>query len=190
MRKIPSSEENPLDNILIGVCEVVEPAFAAVPGMTPNLITLMSGIAAVAAVPYLRQHRLTPFILLWILSYFLDCLDGLYAREHDMCTELGSTLDHTKDVLSYIMAIYIIHQTIHVTPMTYFVMAVFFGLSLIHLGTQEVVKEVKTKESSLAPLKAIAWNDIQTTKWFGTGTFVAVFLLAITYSVRTNGWKY
>ncbi len=189
MRKIPSSKENPIDDILIEVCEHIEPIFAAVPSMTPNKITLMSGIVAVAAIPYLRQHRLTPFILLWIISYFLDNLDGYYARKHKMCTELGSTYDHTKDVLSYILALSVIHETIHVTPLTYFIMAVFFALSLVHLGTQEMVKEVKTKESSLAPLKSIAWNDIQTTKWFGTGTFVAVFLLAITYSVRNNGWK-
>ncbi len=189
MRKIPSAEENPIDNVLIGVCETVEPIFAAVPGMSPNAITLMSGTAAIVAVFHLQEHRLRPFLVYWVISYTLDCLDGLYAREHNMCTEFGSTLDHTKDVLSYILAIYTIHQTIRVTPLTYSLMAVFFGLSLIHLGTQEKVKKVKTKESSLAPLKSLAWDDIQTTKWFGTGTFVMAFLIAVTYSVRTYGWK-
>ena len=81
---------------------VVDPLveFAASNGVTPNAVTLLSLLVALAAGTLL--YAATPVTyavasVLVILNGFLDVLDGELARRTDNATERGDLLDHAVD---------------------------------------------------------------------------------------------
>lgn len=63
---------------------------------TPNMITTLSLVTVVLAIYYTFINTRIASAMI-VLSYALDCADGMYARRYDMCSVFGMVYDYVKD---------------------------------------------------------------------------------------------
>lgn len=68
--------------------------------ITPNLITLVSTICTTASIYYLNMDNFKYFLILYILGYFFDCMDGRMARKYKQGSTLGMVLDSSSDIVT------------------------------------------------------------------------------------------
>ena len=88
MRKIHPEYENPIDHVLLHLCEMVAPWFRRL-NVTPNILTTISNAwAGVCVYAILHREAGVAAVTYWV-AYFFDCLDGHYARKYKMVTVLG-----------------------------------------------------------------------------------------------------
>ncbi len=68
-----------------------------VPGLTPNVLTMLSLLSGVAVLPaFYWDHHATALVLI-LLTGYLDCLDGALARRTGVQSESGAVLDSIAD---------------------------------------------------------------------------------------------
>lgn len=193
-RKIPSHQENPVDDALIRLAELTAPAFKAT-GHTPNMLTAYSMALGLAAVWALAADWAPwTFAALWMASYFFDCADGFYARAYGMVSAGGDLFDHIKDVVVYVLLVAVAAwKFVGVVPWPTLVgvgaaVAAFLALSTVHLGCQEALfsgtVDGDGNKGVLAGLKGVCANPsrwIRWTRWVGVGTLNVVTVLAVVY---------
>ena len=85
--------------------------------LKPNHITTFGIILNASALMNLLNYKFIIFILLFFMAYFCDILDGVYAREFNMETEVGKKYDKIADWLKLIST-YIIFSTLYKNKIT------------------------------------------------------------------------
>ena len=199
MRKIEKNYENFFDDFLIDIAEYVSPFFYKL-NFTPNDITTLSLITGLASVYFLYKQNIVLFSILWIVSYFFDCLDGHFARKYDMVTKFGDLYDHVKDIsvlLLLTIVLFIIFRQKKYFYHAFVVIIIFLILSNIHLTCQQTLyKGANSNDEFLDFLKYIyiklGINDenckevIQYTKYFGVGTLHLIVVLSTIFLTFTN----
>jgi phosphatidylglycerophosphate synthase len=189
MRKISAVYENPIDDLLLSLCDYITPICFSL-SLTPNHITALSLLIGFASAYYIYQKDFKTGAILFGLSYFLDCLDGHYARAYNMETEFGDWFDHISDAAKSIAIIYALYKVNSDKLKKYYIYLVFFLIiQTMHLGCQEKIAAT-TKSSSIAFSKilCVAHNGIDMikyTKYFGCGTMNLILGLFI-YNFGTD----
>lgn len=190
MRKIPSEYENPFDDTLLNICEDVAPTFHSY-GFTPNMITTLSNISAILVVILLLKANYIWASVLFIISYFFDCLDGHIARKYNQVSVFGDYYDHISDWIKLILILftmYWINSEKFMEILPFIIIANI--LMCIHLGYQEKYHD-KPDSYMLEQTKLFAPGDpndkkmigriMEYTKYVGSGTFNLVIALSILY---------
>jgi phosphatidylglycerophosphate synthase len=195
--KIPVECENPFDVILYKFADYISP-YAKYLGFTPNAVTSLSNIFGMITVILLLKSYYILAILTFILSYFLDCLDGHMARKYKMYSKYGDLYDHISDIfrsiLIYGTLIYIDYKKFLV--MLPLLIILFIGIN-IQLGCQELYYDKNDSASlsftkKLCPVqnsndKELLINVMKYTKYLGTGTFnLYVCLIFLYYWMNKN----
>jgi hypothetical protein len=191
MRKIPDNIENPIDDILLNICEDVSPTFYN-NGYTPNMITTLSIISTIIVVLLLLNANYIWAAIFYLIAYFFDCLDGHYARKYNMVTVFGDYYDHISDLLKIIAVLSTMYYIDSKKFMTILpIIIIFFILSTIHFGCQELYYNSSESETlnftkNLCPIdeennKNYIKNKMYITKFFGMGTFQFILILSIIY---------
>ena len=182
-RKIPNSLENPLDNLLIELCEPTTKFFRLL-GFNPNDITTLSFLFGLLAILFLYRNKPILSVVCYFISYFFDCADGYHARRYKMCTKFGDMYDHVKDITINITFItLLVSRNKHkLTSIQWILVALFFSFlivgQILYFASQERYYNklhkipslrwlgflVKTKEDAIKTLK---WS-----RYFGCGTFI------------------
>ena len=85
--------------------------------LKPNHITTFGIILNASALMNLLNYEFIIFILLFFMAYFCDILDGVYAREFNMETEIGKKYDKIADWLKLIST-YIVFSTLYKNKIT------------------------------------------------------------------------
>lgn len=181
MRKIPYDLENPIDNIILQYG--VEPiqSFLYKLRITPNTITVIGLFFGLMSSYYFNISRYNISASLWFLSYYMDCIDGYYARTYNMETEFGDFLDHTSDLFKSIIMVYLMYKKDRKKLLKIiFYLSIPFVLMLIHLGCQQRLKNGDKKEL-LDVLSNFCPNTsyIHFFKYFGSGTVIIIFSICI-----------
>lgn len=192
VKKLDDKYENPIDVLSYKLCEIVDPAFAAVKA-TPNHITTISLIFGLLCVYYMNpkhKNKQLAFACYW-LSFFFDCLDGYHARKHKMLSKVGDMYDHYSDMIKHILIYYMLYINLTKKKFIYFnliVGIVFIGL-LVQMGCQEKKYEekigssqAKCKSGYLGMFKLLCTNPEVVTKYskfFGVGTITLIFSIFI-----------
>ena len=109
MRKIKCESENPLDNILLNICEYMCP-YAYKYKFTPNILTTISIIFSMICALLLLYSQYYIAAFMYLISYYFDCMDGHYARKYKMITKFGDYYDHIADVIKIILILYILYH--------------------------------------------------------------------------------
>jgi phosphatidylglycerophosphate synthase len=185
MRKIHPEYENPIDHVLLHLCEMVAPWFRRL-NVTPNLLTTISNAwAGVCVYAILHREAGVAAVTYWV-AYFFDCLDGHYARKYKMVTILGDYYDHISDELKslvFLVALYLIEprKTLRYLP----VLIAFKIACVIHMYYQEQIYASAEASPTLSILQNLPLPTdnserlIQYTRWFGVGTFMLAFSIII-----------
>lgn len=194
--KVHYSLEDPITHLFYHISDSISP-FLYNLGITPNLITISRLIIGVTAFTYFFQNKMYEFAsLLYLLSYFGDCLDGHYARKYKMETLAGDYLDNLTDFIIIVVSLYYIVSNIsHENDWVIYIIVFLFFLSLIQIGCQEryiyIIKDHKNSSHSLHNLKIkslcsksfINDDELESTmeflKLFGIGVYHLIVAIVI-----------
>lgn len=184
-RKIPRSIENPIDNVLIDLAEMINPALRGM-GFTPNALTFCALVTGLVAAYFAWNTRFAWAAVFTFVSYQFDILDGNMARMFDMTTAFGDVFDHASDIIKYIalVAAIAMNPNLPYKFKTFMLVTIliFYAFSIVHMGCQEKAYDKKGVDS-LSLLEPLCPNPslINVTRWVGVGTniTVAVILLLI-----------
>ena len=150
----------------------------------PNVITIFGAVIGLLSVYFLYKEMYVLALSFFWFSYYLDCLDGYYARKYDMITKLGDYLDHVRDVLIGFAVLIIIYFKLPEKFKLSFVIVISVSLILFlsHMGCQEKHSKIKDHHNDcLAIFKHMCKHEnwINTTKYFGNGTFISIISMFI-----------
>lgn len=191
MRKINNIYENPIDNFIIMLADIICP-YIYYKSYTPNMITTLSSIACILTIILLLNAEYYWAALFLLISYFFDCLDGHFARKYNMVTSFGDYYDHISDFLkifAILLTLYYINKEkfLKVIPII-----ILVGIMMaVHMGCQELLYDKNESDTleltkKLCPVKNennkyIIENILKSTKLFGCGTFYLTLILSIIY---------
>lgn len=190
MRKLPSSIDNPVDNLLVDIADHIDPYMKAL-NMTPNMITTLGLLSALVSIYKFWVGEYKSSAIFFFLSYFFDCVDGNFARKYNMVTDFGDYYDHTVDISKSIIIYSLLFYYLYINDHTFIIilLVLLLVLQLVHFGCQEKYVEKTNKAISsytLAPLKPLCYapsNDIENTMKFvrfvGSGTCALVTAIII-----------
>ena len=192
MKKIPNEIDNPIDNVLIEGADRLCPVLYQT-GHTPNIITTYSLITGLLSAYFLYHGKLWLFVLFYTLSYFFDCVDGHFARKYDMITDFGDAYDHFKDIFVFLIIVYIVFKKCRnrLTFGVFIFVFAFLYLAIFHFSCQQqnCDDKFKGKSDTYTPSFHFMCKDrknIHWTRYFGMGTFMFVFMMAVVYICRCD----
>lgn len=181
MRKIPSHYENPIDDIILHLCEWICPYFKKL-NFTPNMITTFANILFFIALFFIYKKQYILAGIIYFISYIFDCIDGHYARKYDMVTTFGDYYDHIGDIIKLVIIIIIIYK-ISNSKILILIPIILWITTLIHLGCQEEIYDNSKSSESLAILRNFCKlkpkSQILYTRFFGCGTLYSAIMLII-----------
>ena len=184
MRKIDSNQEDPIDNVFIVACELIAPYFHQL-SWTPNMITTLGNVFGLISWYFLWKKQVFLFAFFFLMRYWMDCLDGFYARTYKMYSKLGDMYDHISDLINIgviFTLIYVFYWKQirqHRWFKWMFGLFVFSGIMiLVHLGCQQRWTNSVFGEESLDILMKLCPNKdwIVYTRYFGCGVFNLLFI--------------
>lgn len=189
--KLPTSLECPVDNKLLALANRTLPFFRSTKH-TPNLITSYALICTIFSLVSLHKNRPMLFGVYFILGYFLDCVDGLYARKYNLSSKFGDVFEHSRDIIGGLTTFYAVYSKYRPIPVWYLcVVSSLLVLSGVHIGCQQRFQQSlstsQSRERELIDLftvlcptnKPKKW--LKWTRWFGTGTFTLGFVASTLY---------
>jgi len=187
--KIDCSQENPIDIILCKLANSIKKNFHSL-NFTPNHITTLSLLCGLLAIYLLYKDKYVLSVGFFILSYFFDVLDGIYARTYKMVTKFGDYYDHITDLLVIFLYIcMIIYKCKNRIKLSFFIIIILFSFIglCIHMGCQENIYN-SSESHSLSVLKKFCKNNpeqkIKYTRFFGCGTFILVICIVSLISTK------
>lgn len=183
-RKLPEIYENPIDNQILYLVDYISP-FLHKFGVTPNIATTFGLICRLISIYYLYTNL---FLIMAVISYFFDCLDGHLARKYQQCTVFGDYYDHIGDVVYHLFLLYYLFFQSNLLISQYYcqiliLLMVMALLMLIHMGCQESFHESNGGDTSntLCLFKCFCTGPemIQSTKYFGSGTLILLVYILV-----------
>ena len=193
-KTIPSSMENPIDDILYSISYETNKFFKLL-GFTANTITTLSLVVTILGCINLYKQKYKLGSLLIFLGYFFDCSDGNFARTYNMVSEFGDKYDHIADLFKIIFITTWLYKENYINKKLKKKLSIFFVvfsiITFTQLGCQEKLKnnsENKTVLSTFSPLCANE-NMINYTRYLSGGTFVLIFCFSI-YNIEKLNLKF
>jgi phosphatidylglycerophosphate synthase len=190
MRKVLRDFENPIDNILIDIAELLSP-IAYFFGLTPNILTTISVIFSGFTLYYLKELNFSMASYMYMISYYFDCWDGFFARKYKMYSKFGDLYDHIADIIKFSSVSYMLFSINYQKFLFYTPIMIIFALLFnINLGYQELYYDKSNESNFLEIIKKLCiikdknnkksiLQILQYTKWLGCGTFNLIFCLII-----------
>jgi len=189
MRKIPEKYENPFDNILINIAEMSNNFFHK-QNFTANDLTTLSLLFSIWSTFNLYKGKYGLSAILYLVSYYFDCMDGNYARKYKMESKFGDLYDHFSDFIKTIFLFITMYQTNKNKFWKLFPIILFLlFLTFVHMSCQEVYYD-KNNSPSLYLVKLLCPANknnvdkfLKITRYVGVGTFnLFIFYILLTYN--------
>jgi phosphatidylglycerophosphate synthase len=181
-RKIDRKYENPIDNVLIDICEFISPVMYKYK-ISPNMITTIGVFFNILSLYVYFQKKKYQAAFYWFMNYFCDCLDGYIARKYNMVTEFGDWYDHATDLIGYISLLFWLYYTTN-SIIAIIPLIILSMLAMIQMNNQEKISN-SVKSTTLSSMntiiKYIPKIDIEYSRYVGAGTFHFVIILYILY---------
>ena len=181
-RKIDRKHENPIDNILIDMCEYISPMLHKLK-ITPNMITTIGVFFNILSLYVYFQKKKFQAAFYWFMNYFCDCLDGYVARKYNMVTEFGDWYDHVTDLIGFISLLVLFYYT-NSNIIVFIPLIILTLLAMVQMNNQEKISNSSkstTLDSMNFIVKYIPNINIEYSRYVGAGTFHFVIILYILY---------
>ena len=153
--------------------------------VTPNQLTTCNIIASILSAYCLYNNQKYLAIIFFIVSYILDCSDGLYARKYKMVSKFGDYYDHISDLVQYLLYAYILFGKYNLWnyKIIILLLLVYIILHISYLGCMEKIYASKSNNSlSFSKQFCFFYNSkegVNKLKYFGspTGLFLVCFII-------------
>ncbi len=190
-RKIDRRFENPIDNVLIDLADVLCPSFHSL-GFTPNMITGLSAVFGYVSLYFLYKELYLHAGVCFFIQYFFDCMDGYFARKYQMTSKMGDALDHIKDATVTLGIMYIFYLRkdwpgIVLALSTIICVSFMMGCQEIMYDSDESPTLSVTKTLSPCTTKESAVAMMPYLRWLGCGTCnlaLALYIISKDPAVR------
>uniref|UniRef100_A0A6C0EL69 CDP-alcohol phosphatidyltransferase n=1 Tax=viral metagenome TaxID=1070528 RepID=A0A6C0EL69_9ZZZZ len=180
-----TKDECPVDNFLNDIADWLSPLFKKM-YFTPNGITTLSLIFGLLSAWFLWKGKVWLFAILYMISFFFDCMDGLYARKYKMTSKFGDWYDHIKDWVVGLILVVIIFMRYkdRCSPSVLIIVAVVFLLLTVLMGIFVGCQDKKrSKGASLTLFQKMCVGDVDKNirwmRYFGPGTWTIFFILTV-----------
>ena len=193
MRKIPNHLENPIDNIYYYYVKKIA-ARLYKKKITPNQITTVGNIIGFIGLYLLYKKMYLSIALFYMIRYFFDCLDGYYARTHNLVSIFGDYYDHYSDLIIFISYLWILFLN---NPRLFMYSLIIIGILFIGLCIHLYYQEIYYANMHEAPtiniiqkiipsfIKPKNKKDLEQklkySRLFGCGTFTLTITIIIIY---------
>lgn len=146
----------------------------------PNVITTASLLVRVYGLFALDRNRKLVASLCFFGGYYLDCVDGFYARKYNKCTPFGCAYDHFNDIVTCMFfGVVAWRKKMHVTVIMLILLTFFTANQIM---CDEAVFSNKTHFFDLICTRLNSFklfNSDEFVKYFGTTTWILLVSLAI-----------
>lgn len=195
--KIHGSLEDPLSQIFYDISDVISPAMRSV-NITPNFVTTVRFLMMIIAFPYFFCNKMYNMAaIVYMVSYFFDCLDGHMSRKYNLDTEFGDYYDHIADAVSFILAIYLIAISLRDDNKWIIILIIFIAMmSIVQISCQERYLKLmgSQKDSQILSLFSCMCSEsvindediektMELTKLIGIGTF-QIFITVLIWNFK------
>lgn len=191
--KIHYSLEDPISQFFYDVSDQISPYLYNI-HITPNIITTLRLLIGLIAFFYFFEHKMyKTAAVLFMISYFGDCLDGHMSRKYNLESDFGDYYDHLSDMLVFIVSIYYVYT--YINPKYNWIIVLIFILlfiSMIHIGCEErYITQIETnKESKSLKMISCLCSDkfvddsnleqsMEITRFFGFGIYNLILAIII-----------
>jgi phosphatidylglycerophosphate synthase len=192
MHKLKTENEGPVDIVFLTLTEWVTPLFHAT-GHTPNMITTYSLLCGLGAAYALWEGWLVTFVVLFLVAYLFDCVDGYMARRYKQMSVFGDYYDHISDVVKTAALFYVIvckYPIKKVAPIGIALGALLVGMLTYQGCAQKIIKEegFANEGETLDMFQNLCASDdtIHWIKYFSCGTFQLAIVAAACYLELTR----
>jgi phosphatidylglycerophosphate synthase len=184
-RKLEEKYENPIDNLFIKFGRHLYKIFKKL-NLTANHLTMIRLITGLYSVYELSNDNYTKASLLYIISYFFDCIDGPYARQFDMVSGYGDKLDHFSDwLVNFLIIKLILMKQKYDNIIIIIGILLFIGMNSFIAAQEKMVKDEKNKSETLKisnNFDLFNCIPIKYLRWLGPGTFT-IFISTVIYNL-------
>jgi phosphatidylglycerophosphate synthase len=187
VNKILNKYECPYDMLLLKFIDYHLHLYCNISPNTITTVSLIIGFLSSYNI-YLKNYRIAS--LLFLLSYYFDCVDGKIARKYNKVTKFGDYYDHFSDITKVIVVFILLYMSNH--KKFYEMIGIFvvlFIILLLHFSCQEKIYGMN-ESPTLHIFNKFIENDvyakkiIKYTKYFGSGTFIIILCIEIYF------WNY
>jgi phosphatidylglycerophosphate synthase len=186
--KLPDKYADPVDTFFLKSVEKISP-FLKKNNVIPNQITTVSFIfGIISCILYYKENYIFSGIM-YIISYYFDCVDGYYARRYNMTSVFGSYYDIISDqiVALSLVLLFIFNKKVNLKfkILTLVLFLIIYFITLLHMSCQEKYTEKNNKKyvsEGLQILKSIKCdnhNNMLYTRFVGTGMIVVIISIVI-----------
>ena len=107
VNKLQPELNSPIDNIFMLIADS-QLNFYYNLNFTPNMLTTLSLLTGIGSVYAIYKDSYVLAAILWLVSYFYDCIDGKFARKYNMISKFGDYYDHISDLIKSVGVFFII----------------------------------------------------------------------------------
>ena len=171
--------ENPIDVLFYHIIQYTSDTIYSL-HITPNIITTLGLLCGLISAYFLYHKILGISLIFWIISYYLDLLDGYIARKYNQGSVFGGWYDHISDIIKISVFLYIfyLHKKYNAIIIIFFIAL----LSLINVSCRtKYLGRDKNPKDSLYILQKSCPNKkyVKYTRYIGEGTLALVAPIVI-----------
>ena len=74
------------------------------------MITFVGFTSALISGYFLYKKNIIYCIIFWLISYYLDLLDGYIAKKYNQGSVFGGWFDHISDIIKLIVYLYVLYS--------------------------------------------------------------------------------
>lgn len=141
--KIPDEYGDFVSTQFYKLSDIIEPTLFQL-NITPNSITITRILMTVWGTTIVETHSLIAGFTI-LTGYFMDCLDGHYARRYGLVSNIGDYLDHIGDVVGYSVISWTLLPVLWPThPYLILVMMMLTSTSIVQVSLEERYRKTRT----------------------------------------------
>lgn len=180
--KIHESLEDPVSELFYTVSNIVSDHLFKI-GFVPNIITTIKLLTITCLFVYTFQNNMFKLsAIIYLFVYFLDCLDGHFARKYNMETLIGEYYDFITNVITILISLYFVFNGISDDKKWINILiSVLLIVSIVQIGCEEkyiYVTDIKSPSEPLTSLQCLCplkssnlENFMEISKFFGIGMY-------------------
>ena len=178
--------ENPIDMFLYFSIEYISDTVFNL-NITPNIITFVGLLCALISAYFLYEKKIIYCIIFWIISYYLDLLDGYIARKYNQGSIFGGWFDHISDLIKLIIYLYILYIHKKFTLIYIIILLTILGVTNTSCRTK-FLKRDENKHDSLYLIQQMCpdKNYVKYTRYWGEGIISLIIPVIILFSYRNE----
>ena len=166
--------ENPIDRFFYYSIEYISDYIHFL-NITPNMITFIGLLTGLFSAYLLYEKKLYLAIIVWILSYYLDLLDGYIARKYNQGSVFGGWFDHISDFIKIGVFLYVLYIQKEYLIITIIICVFILSLLNTSCRTKFLGRDTNPNDSLYILQKSCPnKNYVKYTRYIGEGTVALI----------------